>query len=122
MAATSSCISFLTSSYMVVSPHSRRCSPKSQISPGLVTASSGTSGTSSSLASEEVSCSPKASSSFNSSSENPKISRLNSSSPSSFISSASISSSQPAFRAILLSAMTNAHRCRRDLFADAADG
>ena len=108
MSALLPSINLSTASMLVLSPQSRRCSPNIHRSPNLVVGSSGRSGTASSSVRPSVGSDSKDSISLSS-----KPSKLisNSRSFNSSNSTLSISSSQPALRANLLSAMIYAFFC-----------
>ena len=96
---------------MVESPHSTLCSPQIQISPGTLTGVSGTSGAASSSVKPPETLASSKNRLSSSSALKPKRSILKSKSSSADNSSRSRLSSQPAFSAILLSAITSARRC-----------
>ena len=107
MSASSPSSTFSTSASTVASPHSTRCSPQIQRSPGRLTGSAGGSGASSA---SSTGSSSVASSRSSSASSKPSRSRSKASSFSAASSAASISSFQPALVAIWLSAIISARR------------
>ena len=96
---------------LVLSPHIKRCFPRIQTSPSFVTGSAGGSITSPSASSSYSGAISSISSPSISSNENPVSSKSKSSSFNASNSMRKISSSHPAFKASLLSAMIYAFFC-----------